>query len=546
MFAPKVPKAQTKALGNSFSKMPQRSTLLGHRFGPVEQALFLRRTIGNQATLRLLAQQTPRPAVRDPRGDYQQGGATENTMTGETSRGASWDFSKIPLFPPDRASRGSSPQPSIIRRKLVVGQANDPLEHEADRVADHVMGMPAPEIHPSASPLQISRKCAACEAEEEQLQKKEAGTSEATLGEAPASVHEVLRLPGQLLDAATRAYFEPRFGQDFSKVRVHTGQAAERSARDVNAHAYTVGQNVIFDAARFAPGTYEGRRLLAHELTHVQQQLGRVEPAIQRQTPPGSQLTGVPGTPLELVARRIAELALRLPVGEILGPVLTVIRDTASGEIFVGLNTGVPPKLADVIYKAILQHHADIWSGNVEVVHTDPIARGGGHSEINALNGAVLAHEKSIGRKMTPAEYETFKSTQLEMENVWLKGAERRLTIAPSCEHCAGIGSGIRTVPTPAPTSPPAKTGGGAGATPDVPLLTPQVPPAAAREIAPVVKTSGLRTAGRFFAREVPNLALQAVIMLLFPPGVVIRNDKAEELNRTKLDPARRCRVRGS
>src|SRR5262249_13976332 len=55
-------------------------------------------------------------------------GTTENTMTGDTSRGASWDFSKIPLFSPDRANRGSSPQSGIIQRKLVVGQPNDPLE----------------------------------------------------------------------------------------------------------------------------------------------------------------------------------------------------------------------------------------------------------------------------------------------------------------------------------------------------------------------------------------------------------------------------------
>ena len=267
MFAPKVPKAQTKATEKSSSKMPQRSTVLGHRLGhdPVEQALFLQRTIGNQATLRLLAQQTSR----------QQGSATENTMTGETPRGASWDFSKIPLFPPDR--QGSSPQPSIIQRKLVVGQANDPLEHEADRVADQVMRMPAaPEIEPAAAPPQISRKCAACEAEEEeQPQKKEAGTSEATLGEAPASVHEVLRSPGRPLDAATRAYFEPRFGRDFSGVRVHTDARAAASAAAVQARAYTVGSNVAFGADEYAPATTQGRELLAHELAHtVQQQRG--------------------------------------------------------------------------------------------------------------------------------------------------------------------------------------------------------------------------------------------------------------------------------
>ena len=74
-------------------------------------------------------------------------------------------------------------------------------------------------------------------------------------------VQEVLRSPGQPLDPATRAFMEPRFGYDFSRVRVHSGAAAEQSARDVNAHAYTVGHNMVFGAGRFAPETHEGRRL---------------------------------------------------------------------------------------------------------------------------------------------------------------------------------------------------------------------------------------------------------------------------------------------
>ena len=186
-------------------------------------------------------------------------------MTGETSRGASWDFSKIPLFPPER--QGSSPQPSIIQRKLVVGQTNDPLEHEADRVADQVIRMPAaPEIEPAAAPPQISRKCAACKAEEEQLQKKEAETSKATLGEASASVHEVLRSPGQPLDSATRAFMEPRFGHDFSSVRLHTGGAARSSTADLGALGYTVGSHIVLRDKSPSPA------LLAHELAHVVQQ----------------------------------------------------------------------------------------------------------------------------------------------------------------------------------------------------------------------------------------------------------------------------------
>jgi hypothetical protein len=191
--------------------------------------------------------------------------------------GAAWSFSSIPLYPPERAD-GWEPAapvpaprlPGPIQRKLKVGLVNDPLEHEADRVADQVLRMPDHGAAMTSAQPQVGCKCAVCE-QEEKLQKMEAGP-QAAFSEAPASVHEVLRSPGQPLDAATRAYFEPRFGQDFSGVRVHTGTSAAQSARDVNAHAYTVGQNMVFDAGRFAPGTHEGRRLIAHELTHVVQQ----------------------------------------------------------------------------------------------------------------------------------------------------------------------------------------------------------------------------------------------------------------------------------
>ena len=88
----------------------------------------------------------------------------------------------------------------------------------------------------------------------------------------PPIVHEVLRSPGQPLDAATRAFMEPRFGHDFSRVRVHTDTKAAESARAVSALAYTVGRDVVFGAEQYAPGTSVGQRLMAHELTHVVQQ----------------------------------------------------------------------------------------------------------------------------------------------------------------------------------------------------------------------------------------------------------------------------------
>lgn len=112
---------------------------------------------------------------------------------------------------------------------------------------------------------------------EECLQKREGTLQRAAINSAstnavPPIVHDVLNSPGQPLDAGTRAFMEPRFGHDFSQVRVHTDARAAESARSVNALAYTVGRDVVFGTGQYAPGTGEGKRLLAHELTHVVQQ----------------------------------------------------------------------------------------------------------------------------------------------------------------------------------------------------------------------------------------------------------------------------------
>jgi hypothetical protein len=88
----------------------------------------------------------------------------------------------------------------------------------------------------------------------------------------PPIVHEVLASPGQPLDPATRTFMELRFGHDFSRVRVHADAQAAESARTVNARAYTVGNNVVFDAGNYAPRTNKGLRLMAHELAHTIQQ----------------------------------------------------------------------------------------------------------------------------------------------------------------------------------------------------------------------------------------------------------------------------------
>jgi hypothetical protein len=116
----------------------------------------------------------------------------------------------------------------------------------------------------------MDEECAECGAQRLQRQ----AINGASRGIAPRAVHEVLRSPGRPLDAAARRFMEPRFGHDFSRVRVHADRRAAESASAVNAHAYTVGDNIVFGEGKFAPGTLKGRRLLAHELTHFIQQSG--------------------------------------------------------------------------------------------------------------------------------------------------------------------------------------------------------------------------------------------------------------------------------
>lgn len=145
-----------------------------------------------------------------------------------------------------------------LQTKLTVGASNDPLEQEADRVADQVMAAPTHSSVSGAPP---------------RIQRYARQTTEGT-DTAPASVDRVLSSFGRPLEPTLQQDMEQRFGHDFSRVRVHSGAAAEQSARDVKANAYTVGHNVVFDVGRFEPGTHEGRRLIAHELSHVVQQTG--------------------------------------------------------------------------------------------------------------------------------------------------------------------------------------------------------------------------------------------------------------------------------
>ena len=172
--------------------------------------------------------------------------------------------------------KATGANPVVLQRKLAIGAADDPLEREADRVADQVMATSA---HPavSSAPPRIQRFM---------------GQMTKDMGTPPASVDRVLSSPGRPLDRAIQQDMGQRFGYDFSEVRVHTDLAAEQSARDVNANAYTVGHNIVFGTGQYLPATNIGKKLLAHELTHVLQQGG--EPQVVQRDPAGGPVPAGP------------------------------------------------------------------------------------------------------------------------------------------------------------------------------------------------------------------------------------------------------------
>jgi len=158
-------------------------------------------------------------------------------------------------------------RPEQDLRRLTISRPDDPSEREAERVADCVMR--------TATPV-LQRKCASCEEEEHKLHRKALDTpavDRAAGGAVPAVVHQALEAGGgSPLDPGTRAFFEPRFGTDFEQVRIRSDRQAAEAAAAVNARAFTAAGSIYFASGEYRPQSNAGRRLLAHELTHVVQQ----------------------------------------------------------------------------------------------------------------------------------------------------------------------------------------------------------------------------------------------------------------------------------
>lgn len=209
---------------------------------------------------------------------------------------AASDFSFTPMWDGPLQEKGmllTAPRQPIVQAKLKIGQPNDKYEQEADQVAEQIMRMPNPTGYNSTSKVRgpdVSRcvgqraaKGIALQPEEDEVPAEdEIDVAELlSMKSMPGVSHEMSAglatqieslQGGQPLDQNTRSFFEQRFGYDFSHVRVHTDARAAKTAQELKARAYTIGRDVVFAGGEYRPEALEGRKLLAHELTHVVQQ----------------------------------------------------------------------------------------------------------------------------------------------------------------------------------------------------------------------------------------------------------------------------------
>jgi len=163
-----------------------------------------------------------------------------------------------------------APAPAVAPQSgppIHIGAVDDPLEREADHIAHRVLRMPDNTAQAAGLPAvkngsPLLRKATSAPTQPSALPQPQA----------PPIVHSVLSSPGQPLDRPTRSFFEPRFGQDLSHVRIHNDSKAAESARAVDALAFTHGNNIVFASGIYRPQRPDGRFILAHELAHTMQQ----------------------------------------------------------------------------------------------------------------------------------------------------------------------------------------------------------------------------------------------------------------------------------
>lgn len=296
-------------------------------------------------------------------------------------------------------------QSLFFQPKLTVNIPGDQYEQQANAMADKVM-----QAHPlnaagntffKPAGTSLQRKCAACE-EEKQVQRKE--SAEAVTPGVSSSVEQTLQSSGQPMEPGLRSFMEQRFSNDFSNVQIHNDAVAHRSSADINALAYTHQNHIVFGANQYQPQTQEGKKLMAHELTHVVQQQGQtVSKKIQRLNYI-RQLTGddcqpylenfdrslqtletssrTPQIPMPAEVLQAIQLLRRfrtegrITCWETSGGLVYASYDNASGQIRLHINFSNATTTTTILHEAIHALHA---AGNPEIarVYGQILSEGG-------------------------------------------------------------------------------------------------------------------------------------------------------------------------
>jgi len=407
--------------------------------------------------------------MRSPRSAaHEAAEPVQKAQAGSRFADQKWNFGRISIFS-SRERNGMSiasgigsaePMPissgarfeGRLQAKLEVGPVDDPLEREADQMADRVVRAPDAQDENGNGPVRASvaagvprmqrkcatcehedegqgklqRKCSACEQEEEQhkIARKAVSGARVTGGtDVSPAVGEVLRSPGRPLENSVRGFFEERFGSDFAQVRVHTDAKAAASARSVGALAYTVGSHIVFGRSHFDASTPGGRHLLAHELAHTVQQ----------------------GSARDLAGGRMKASS----TGE------RMQRQPAAGVHELEFTSGPPPGVS-----------FEKWSPDVEAMYRR-------NGLVDAANAVRRCRQGSCEKVLTEAEaYEAYRSGRL------------KAGLGEAAEKTAKVGSGaggVAAVPAVAAVAAPAAAPAAAGA---APAAAPAAESAAARAAA--------------------------------------------------------------
>lgn len=371
---------------------------------------------------------SPVPNIRGFRG------ASIPAYPSEGSGNAASSPAQPGLSPTVPATRDAPIPP--LQAKLSIGNDDDALEREADRVADAVVG--APDRAADTADAMSEAGAAVVEgAEDEETVQRFADPGHPAVAARYEHAIHAAQTGGHPLSRAEQSFMETRFGTDFSKVRVHDGASADAAAKAVGARAFTVGSDVVFRSAAYRDGTAAGRWLLAHELTHVVQQRnggagrdGLVQRKPQKTKPLSFRFTVTPESTTDGTGFRI------LVCRKILGVDAATAAEYATRFQWSGPHSTNGVTKADVGRPIVINIDASIYrsvkgAGPTEAEATDASGRAAGSSERAAEFGDLPeAEKKSLNEEVDrrfwsrsgykPGQKLGKSQTDTQMAQLWL------------------------------------------------------------------------------------------------------------------------------